>query len=448
MADLFIVRLRLKATLWFTGAVFVGCLFGTWDAWNRIGLGGEGEPRFLLFASVTGALTLALVGLFIVFLTVGKLLEPRRGHVGWWERIPWWAVRVVALLVLIGAGTVVLLRLSAKMANEFTLLRKGRVAELGEYIDANPAALERKDRKTGYTLLESALASGNAEVVEMLFSRGVDLSSATNGHNWVVEMLDNPPMLKTLLWHGSDPNAPDALDLVPVFYAAKAQNTNALAMLLEVGADVDARNTSSQTPLQLALMADDLPAAQLLLEQGADPNEVDRSGDTALHKAVRRRNADAVRYLLENGADSKIFNFSDMAPIHIAAFNGQAELVEILLEPGSVELCGKANRTAFDHSLRRHKYDTARLLLENGANIDRVMEDGYTATHLMLIARDYEVVKFLIEEGADVRIADNKGETALFFMRKKQLQSLLDLIAARDNPEAVETNAVEAAESP
>jgi len=449
MADLFIVRLRLKATLWFIGAVFAGCLFGTWDSWNRIGLGGEGEPRFLLFASVSGALALALAGLLVVFLTIGKFMEPGHGRVGWWDRVPWWAVRVVVLLALIGAGAVVLLRLSAKMADEFTLLRKGKVAELGEYIDANPVALERKDRKTGQTLLESALASGNADVVEMLFSRGVEMASATNGHNWVVEMLDNPPMLKTLLWHGSDPNAPDALDLVPVFYAAKAQNTNALAMLLEVGADVDARNTSSQTPLQLALMADDLPAARLLLDRGADPNEVDRSGDTALHKAVRRRNAEAVRYLLENGADPEIFNFSDMAPIHVAAFNGQDELVGIFLEqPGQMELRGKANRTAFDHSLRRHKYDTARLLLENGADIDRVMENGYTATHLMLLARDYEVVKFLIEEGADVRIADNGGETALFFMRKKQLQSLLDLLAARDNPGEGETNAVESAESP
>jgi len=448
MADLFIVRLRLKATLWFTGAALAGCLFGTWDAWNRIGLGGDGEPRFLLFATVSGALALALAGLFIVFLGIGKFMQPGRRHDGWLSRIQWWAVGAVVLLVLIVAGTVALQRLSSKLADEFTLLKKGRVSELGEYIDANPAALERKDKKTGQTLLESALASGNAEVVDMLFSRGVELASATHGQNWVVEMLDNPPMLKTLLWHGADPNAPDALDLVPIYYAARAQNTNALAMLLDVGVDVDARNTSSQTPLQLAVMADDLPAVRVLVEYGADPNEVDRSGDTALHKAVRRRNAEAVRYLLKNGADPEICNFSDMAPIHIAAFNGQDELVEIFLElPGQVELRGKTNRTALDHALRRHKYDTARLLLENGADIDRVMENGYTAIYIMLVARDYEVVKFLIEEGADVQIADNEGETAYFFMRKKQLQSLIDLVDARDNPGAAETNTVETAES-
>jgi ankyrin repeat protein len=459
MADLFIVRMRLKASLWFAGAVLVGCLFGTWDAWSRIGPGGEGEARFLLFVTVSGALVLALVGLLVVFLTIGKILEPRYGQVErWWDRVPWWLVRVILLLILIGGGTVALLQLSEKMADGFTLLRKGRVAELSDYIDANPSALVQQDKKTGKTLLESALALGNAEVVEMLLTHGVELASASN-RNWVVEMLDNPPMLKILLQYGSDPNTPDALDLVPVYYAAKAQNTNTLISLLEAGADVDARNTSSQTPLQLAILADDLSAAKILLEQGADPNEVDRSGDTALHKAVRRRNAEAVRYLLENGADPKIFNFSDMAPIHIAASNGQKGLVKIFLEQsGQLELCGKSNRTAFDHSLRRHKYDTARLLLEKGADINRVMEDGYTAIHLMLIARDYEVVKFLIEEGADVRIANDAGETPLFFMRKKKMEFLLDLVNERDNPEvdeasapdedASETNAVESVASP
>ncbi len=448
MADLFIVRSRLKATLWFVGAALAGALLGAWDAWGRIGLGGEGVPRFYLFASAAGALALAWAGLLVVFLAIGKLMRPDRWQNSWLPRVQWWAVGTVALLLLVVAGGIVLHRLSLEAADEFGLLKRGRVSALRDYIGEHPEALVRRDRKSGRTLLDTALESGNAEVADMLLSLG---GASTNGiDGWVAPMLGNLPMVETLLRHGADPDAPDAADRVPVYYAARTGNTNALALLLDAGADVDARSASSQTPLQLAVMEDDLAAARMLVEHGADPNQIDRSGDTALHKAVRRRNAEAVRYLLEHGADPRIFNFEGMAPIHIAAFNGQDELVKIFLEkPGQAGLVGKANRTAFDYALRRHKYGTARLLLENGADIDRVMENGYTATHIMLIARDYEVVKFLIEEGADVRIADNKGETAYFFMRKKQLQSLIDLIDARDHPEkAAGTNAVEAAEAP
>ena len=446
MGDLFIVRSRLKLTMWLVGATLVGSLLGAWDAWNRIGVGGEGEPRYFLFVAVSGALALALVGLFIVFLTIDKFMKPNPD--GWLSRIPWWVVRTVVLLLLIGAGVVVVQRLSAKVADEFTLLKKGKIPELGEYLDQHPEALNRTDKKTGRTLLELALESGRVDAVNLVLSyEGVD---ALNASGWLIGMIDNPSMVETLLQHGADPNVLDSVERTPVYYAAKAGNTNSLVLLLNAGADVNVLNASFQSPLMLAVVEGDLSAVKLLLEQGADPNQIDQNGETALHKAVRRRNPEIVRCLLKNGADPKILNFSDMAPIHIAASNGQDQLVKIFLEqPGQLNLVGKTNRNALDHALRRHKYATARLLLENGADINRIMEDGYTPTHIMLIARDYEVVKFLIEEGADVRIADSKGETAYFFMRKKKLQTLIDQVDARDHPEkAAETNAVETVESP
>ncbi len=154
--------------------------------------------------------------------------------------------------------------------------------------------------------------------------------------------------------------------------------------------------------------------------------------------------------LLEKGSNPRGFNFNNMAPIHIAALNGQDELVELFLEdPGMVGLRNEKGLTPFDEALRGRRYDTVRLLLEHGAEIDRVMDNGYTAIHLMLIAKDYKTTQFLIAEGADVYIADADGETAHHFMRKKQLQSLLDLVEARDNPpEPDSSNAVDSVVMP
>ncbi len=448
MADLFMVKRQLRLSLWFVGVGFFVGLFAAWHAWRQIGLGGEGEDRFLLSATVVGALALAWFGLLIAYFSTGRFM---RLATGWQQHrkshIPWWVLKCTALLGFIAAMAIAISWLSARVADEFTLLEKGQLAALGERIAADPGTLERKDRKSGLTLLEMALERGNPEAVELLLSSGADLSSAAGGRN-LSGALNNLPLLEILLRHGVEPDALDANGMASIHYAVEMQNTNVLAVLLEAGADANVRDTFDQTPLLLAVMADRLSMAETLIEHGADPNPGDRRGDTALHKAVRRRNIQTVRLLLENGADPKTFNFNNMAPIHIAALNGQNELVELFLEqPDRVNLRNADDRTPFDHALRGHRYETARLLLRNGADIDRVMANGYTALHLMAIAKDDEAAEFLVEEGADVHIADSEGETVHGLMREKQLQSLLDLVDARDHPGAA-TNAVEAVEAP
>lgn len=450
MADLFIIKIRLKMMLWFVGVGFAGGLLASWDAWRHIGVGGEGQEQFLLRATVTGALALAWVMLLVAFLSAQWFMDPKTHQQNWWSRIPWWVLKCVVLLAFIAAMAWMLQRLSKKLENEFTLLQKNEIEKLREHIVENPELLKLKDRKTGHTLLLEALESENVDAVDMLLSSGATLTSETNGPSWVAIMLNNPPMLATLLHHGVDPDAPDANGLAPIHYAVETQNTNALAMLFDAKANADARNAVYQTPLLLAIMADDLPMAGILLEHGANPNAWDRRGDTPLHKAVRYRNSEAVRLLLEKDSNPRIFNFNNMTPIHLAALNGHNDLVELFLEyPGMVGLRNEKGLTPFNEALRGHKFETAQLLLEHGAEIDRVMDGGYTAIHLMLVAKDYRTVRFLIAEGADVHIANADDETAHQFMRKKQLQGLLDLVEARDNPpEPATTNAVNSVESP
>ncbi len=452
--DLFIIKGQLKLMLWFVGVGFFLGLLATWYAWGQIGLGGEGRENFLLSATVTGALALAWAGVLVSYLVARKIMvlkpvdKSRWSRVSWAEKIPWGVIKYTLLLVFIGGMAFVVSWLSSKGANEFTLLSKGKFRQLEERISENPDLLERKERGSGKTLLVLALESGNGEAIDLLLSNGAELQYATNGPNWVVAALPNPPMLETLLLHGADPHAPDANGFAPIHHVVNAQNAPALLALLEAGADVDARTPLYQTPLMLAIMADDLLMAETLMGAGADLNRWDKRGDTALHKAVQRNNKKSVRFLLEKGADPKIFNFNHMAPIHITAFSGQTELIELLLEePQQINLHNEDDRTPLDHALRGHQNDMARLLVDRGAAIDRIRANGYTTLHLMLIARDYKTVRFLIEEGADVHIANLDRETAFDLMRKKQLQSLLDLIDARDHPEAA-TTAADAVESP
>ena len=54
-----------------------------------------------------------------------------------------------------------------------------------------------------------------------------------------------------------------------------------------------------------------------------------------------------------------------------------------------VDLRSEDDRTPFEHALRARKYDTAKLLLEHGANIDRVRNGGEIVMHDITQTRDY-----------------------------------------------------------
>lgn len=444
--DLFIVKERLKQALWLVGPCVLGIAGLAGYRWQEADAASEASA-YLLPTLVAGALLVAWVVMLVAYLASLKILNregppPKRRF----ENIPWWTLKCIFLIVTIAVMAVVVTRLSALAVNEFTLLEKGRLEQLVERIATDPTVLEHKDKDSGKTLLATALDAGNVPAVELLMSYDARLEEGTEALR-LVQAMNNPPMLEVLLRHGVDPDSEDPDGLAPIHYAVDTGNRQAFDALMEYGADIHVRDTLYQTPLMLAVLGDHLQLAELLLEAGADFDQWDKRGDTALHKAVQRRNDKTIRFLLGKGADPKAFNFASMAPIHIAAANGQTDLVEIfLVDPEMVYLRNDDDLTPFDHAMRGHRYETARLLLLHGAEIDRVMDNGYTVIHIMTLAEDYPAVEFLIREGADVHVAGADGETVYDIMFNLELQSLIDLVDMRDNPEAF-TNALDTVES-
>jgi ankyrin repeat protein len=427
--DIFIIKSRLKLTLWLVGMALVAGLLGSFYAWTQIDLV-VGEENFLLATVLTGALGLVWVVLLILFLSASRFMQSRRvENSHWWDHIPWWLLSCITLLVLIGTIAATLPRLSLLAKNEFTLLHDGEFEQLAKRIMDEPELLEGKEYLSGKTLLELALESGDPDALDTLLAYGATLESVTNIQHQVVISLDNLPVLETLLKYGADPNLPDSKGMAPLFYAVVARNTNAIATLINAGATIDVRNPVGQTPLLVAILVDDLPMAENLVNHDANPDLHDRHGDTALHKSVKQKNIKACRFLLENRADAKLLNLNDRAPLHLAALNGQNDFVELFLEQSElIELRNEGGSTAFDYALRGRKYETMKLLLDHGYNVDRVLTNGYTATHLIIIEKDYKAAQFLIEAGADVHISSPDGETSYSLMQKKQLSILLEKV--------------------
>lgn len=440
MADIYMVRQRIKGALQFTGAALLLAAFATWYFHHQLEFDTD-RNRFVMAALIAGALGIAWVGLLIFYISAVKMVNPSNNFSTRFDNLPWWFLKVAALLLVIGGIALFIVRNANRGETEFDLMRQGHLTALEVRLQENPTVWERSEREGGMTLVQAAFRENYPEVLELLLKHGASSEELDElGRSPVLLSFNKPEMLKVLLASGFDPDGVDAEGIPPIHYAVAQDAVSVLDVLMISGAKVDARDNLFRTPLMRAVEGDSLEIAKLLLANGAEINAFDKRGDTVLHIAVRRKNPQMVEFLLDQEIDSSIFNFVHMTALHVAALGGHYDLVKLLVEqPGMVvDLWEKEGRAPLDYALKAHKYDTATLLIEAGADLNRILENGGTLLHELILARDYQSARFLIRAGADARIPDSKGETAYDIMRRKELSGLLELVDGPEDPASEE----------
>jgi ankyrin repeat protein len=76
----------------------------------------------------------------------------------------------------------------------------------------------------------------------------------------------------------------------------------------------------------------------------------------------------------------------------------------------------------FSASLRGHT-ETAKLLIEKGADVNAKNNNGWTPLYAAAIGDHTETVKLLIDKGADVNVKDSSGKTILHGIISKKTVS-------------------------
>lgn len=253
--------------------------------------------------------------------------------------------------------------------------------------------------------------------------------------------------VRSLLQKKADVNAPQVDGSTALHWAVRYDDLDTADLLIRAGARVSAANREGVTPLQLAAMNGSAPMIDKLLKAGANPNAaLTPSGDTALMMAARTGKPEAVTVLLESGADVNAKeSWGGTTPLMWAVSERHTAAVKLLLDHGAdanarSNFVAAANGRGFEgrtpiaaktdqkveefasgwltplmFAAREGDLESARLLVNAGANVNAIAGDGKDALGLAIFNGNYELGSFLIDSKSDVNHADTQGFTPLFW---------------------------------
>ena len=260
-------------------------------------------------------------------------------------------------------------------------------------------------------LIEAAKDSDLA-TVRALIDSGADVNAAQSDGatalHWAAYREDFGTAA-LLIRAGADVNKANDLGVTPLLMASTNGHAGLVEALLAAGADPNAALPSGETPLMAASRAGIPGAVESLLRRGADVNAAEQTrGQTALMWAVANRHSGVAAALIGAGGDIharsqvryRVYNMGGNRSAGSASSGIPLEEVAI---GGSTPLLFAA---------RSGDVESARLLLDAGADLHDPAADGNVLLVIAAHSGHASLAGFLLERGADVDAAP-LGYTAL-----------------------------------
>jgi ankyrin len=273
------------------------------------------------------------------------------------------------------------------------------------------------------TRLADAAMKRDMTAVRALLAQKVDVNApGTDGSpalHWAVRT-DDTVMAKLLLGAGARATLANRYGLTPMAIAAGNGSASMIALLLDAGADVNAPDPAGDTPLMSVTRVGRADAVALLLDRGATVDATDATyQQTALMVAVRENHSEIVKLLIARGASVNARTRVGRTPAWVLP-NSQPGFGHGIgiVRGGSPDRGRRApipgGMTPLLYAARDGRLETARMLLDAGADINGRDANDITPLIAAITNNHPDVARFLIGRGADVTATDWYGRTPLW----------------------------------
>jgi ankyrin repeat protein len=251
--------------------------------------------------------------------------------------------------------------------------------------------------------------------------------AATTGSAGIAEAAktQQKAALQALLKQKADVNAPDVEGMTALMWAAHWNDNEMVQMLLKAGADPKPKSIFEDNALYEACLNGNAAIVEALLKAGADVNSTRGEGETALMTASRTGNADTVKVLLAHKADVNAKEpWRQETALMWAAAENHPEVVKALLAAGAdanaksivwqwpkdrklrggdlAVVLPDGGFTPLMFAARQGSLESARLLVEAGADVNYKEPQGYDPLLIAIYNGHYELGSLLVEKGAKV----------------------------------------------
>lgn len=306
--------------------------------------------------------------------------------------------------------------------------------EVAKFLLANGANISERDQGDNATALHWAAENKHLEVVKFLVEQGADVNAVDDVHErgpvgWATALSSfHREIAEYLVSQGAklDIFAAVALEdaaavrrLVgesphvlhmrmsrfeqcqkPIHFAVTRKLPRMVELFLQLGADIQAVTDEGKTPLCLAAEAEDSEMVDFLLGKGATMD---------FRAALTLGRTERARELLDAGLSFEELSWG----IASASRYGHTDIVKALLER-RVSVHGQSSAgwmrgaTPLHHAASGGHVETARLLLEHGADVNAMTLEfcGMTPLHCAAEQGHLETAKTLVEHGADIARRD------------------------------------------
>ena len=307
----------------------------------------------------------------------------------------------------------------------------------------------------GSTALHWAAYKDDVQMVKMLLAAGANVKATTRDGEitplFMACSSGDAAIIDAMLAAGADANSVKSNGTTALMIAAESGSTAAVKTLLDHGATVNAKESvHGQTALMFASARNRDAVVRLLIARGADANvstsvrklervRFDQDGNIVEEKpkgSADTPDAEALNKFAESIGFESAMYLVDTAAAAESALNVFSRSIGLEDVVYSVDLKHKkagragdvANRpprkigpdymggmTALLYAAREGYLESARALVEGGANINEV-SGGEKMSPLVeaIINGHLDVAKYLLDHGADPKLATEAGLTALY----------------------------------